>query len=264
MSFLNTESIKHFSSKEVQEDHRIKITPELEPFQFGQCSVDLRLGTQIFKFRRPLLRKVTRIFDTCAENNFDIHYTVIVRESFVINPNELILARTVEIVKLPKNMFGLISGRSSYSRLGLEVQLTQDLHQPGNDGFILLQIKNNSPFPIRLYPKMRIAQLLIGLLDNACSEEYDKALKSKYKNEIDGNISVWKKDKELTFSPNAVSNINYENLLNLLVLVSLIFTIIFLFKPQFDKFNVNGVTIIGAIFFAIVFFVRLIIYIKKR
>ena len=111
---------------------------------------------------------------------------------------------------------------------------------------------------------MRIAQLLIGLLDNPCSEEYDKAIKSKYKNEIDGNISEWKKDTEIDYIPNSVSTINYENLLNLLLLVSLIFTVIFLFKPLFDKFNVSGLTIIGALFFSVVFIVRLIIFLRKR
>ena len=102
-----------------------------------------------------------------------------------------------ESIRLPKTMLGLVTGRSSFSRMGLEVQLTQDLRQPWHTGQLMLQLKNNAPFSFRVYPGMRIAQMVLGKLDGPCETGYDDAATSKYKGERGGISAQWFLDSEL-------------------------------------------------------------------
>lgn len=203
MAFLSNDSIKKYLSDEtIPSDRRIKITPDISDIQIGQCSIDLELSTQFARFEKSLFS--LKSFDlTQKETAKEIqkkwykYITVTESEGILINPNEVVIAITREWVSLPRNMFGLITGRSSFSRMGIEVQLTQDLHQPGHNSQILLQIKNNSPFSIRLYPGMRIVQLMIGVLDQDCSVSYDENPNSKYKGGKTGISANWFQDFEL-------------------------------------------------------------------
>jgi len=265
MSFLSDETIKHFLSAAVPEVDRIVIAPRVKDFQIGQCSIDLRLSAHILRFKHPFFRRYSKVFNSSSASNSKIYETgTIETAGFIIKPNELIIGRTIEIVKLPKNKFGLITGRSSFSRLGLEVQLTQDLKQPGHNGVVLLQIKNNSPFPIRLFPEMRIAQLMIGELDNACKIGYDDSPNSKYANEVDGLVSMWQMDKELQDKHVIVSAINFDNLLNLFLTISLIASIGFFLKSQFHTITFDPWNIVTLAVFGITLLLRIIIYIKRK
>ena len=229
MSFLSGKTIKEL----VNTPNEINITGLADlNRQIGPCSIDLRLSNQIRRFKKRRWNRTIKFDSTKSINSDHYCYTKNIddNEGFVIYSGELILAHSKETVGLPKNKFALITGRSSLSRLGLEIQLTQDLHQPGHVGVIPFQIKNNSPFPIRLYPNMRIAQLLIGCIDKDCEKKYDEMENAKYKNET--NSSEYKPDDDLSFP------IQIENRIDILYIIGRILDIFLILSVFFTALSI--------------------------
>lgn len=204
MNFLSDSTLwGRLNNSEIPEEERIVIIPPPKAIQLRQCSIDLTLSNQFVRFQKfPFFFRL-RLFDPRrkdvdkVQNRWYKYYTATQEKGFIIRPNEVVLAMTNEWIKLPKSLFGLITGRSSFSRMGIEVQLTQDLRQPGHSGQVLLQLKNNAPFSFRFYPGMRIAQLLIGELDRPCEIGYDESLNSKYGGEAYHIHAKWFLDPEL-------------------------------------------------------------------
>lgn len=270
MAFLSNDSIRHYIyDTSLAPDKKIKITPEISTSQIGQCSIDLELSTQFAKFKSPYFS--FKAFDLQQKSstkkiqkNWYRYLTVTESEGITIKPNEVIIAISKEWIGLPKNMFGFITGRSSFSRMGIEVQLTQDLHQPGHNSQILLQIKNNSPFAVRLYPGMRIAQLMIGLLDKDCNISYDENPNSKYSSGKTGISANWFQDFELK-DKEFISKSTYvkallDAMLILLALITIIFTALKFFESS-EKFDIYLLVLISAT--TIILVLRVINYFKN-
>jgi dCTP deaminase len=76
----------------------------------------------------------------------------------------LLLAETLEDFKLPDNIAARIEGRSTYARLGIAVHQTAPSVKPGWSGQLTSEIVNNGPFTYKLYPKMRLCQLILEQL----------------------------------------------------------------------------------------------------
>ena len=84
---------------------------------WGACSLDLRLGDEFRVFERAR----TAFIDPREGINWDAFtrvVTVPAGEPFIMHPNELVLAATVEEIALPADMLGRLEGRSSLGRLG--------------------------------------------------------------------------------------------------------------------------------------------------
>jgi dephospho-CoA kinase len=69
------------------------------------------------------------------------------------------LTSTLEYVGLPQTLAGLVIGRSSWERMGLNLRLSRI--PPGYRGCISLQLINHAEIPIVLLPGARICQLLL-------------------------------------------------------------------------------------------------------
>ncbi|MGH6975400.1 MAG: dCTP deaminase, partial [Stellaceae bacterium] len=74
------------------------------------------------------------------------------RDTFVLEPDEFVLALTHEHVWMPKHLIALVEGRSTYARVGLSMHQTAPWIQPGWDGHITLEIRNSGPLKIELTP----------------------------------------------------------------------------------------------------------------
>lgn len=224
MTFLSDADIRRrITGDGVPNDDRIHIRPEPNERQMGQCSIDLTLSDQFARFRKlPLIRRTLdlkrRDQVSHVQDRWFRHYTVTNSKGFVVRPNEVVLAQSNEYVRLPKSALGLITGRSTYSRIGLEVQLTQDLKQPGNGARILFQIKNNAPFSFRLYPHMRIAQLLIANLETPSTIAYDDDVDSKYAGDRNGITAHWPADPELENRPLVTKTSYFRPFLDVLLI----------------------------------------------
>ena len=141
---------------------KLVITPLLSESQIGPTSIDIRLGSSIVIPRRTFVsshdvtnpkqaRQVEkRLYDRCQ-----LKY----HTEFVLHPNQLILAVTLEYVSLPLKVFCQIASRSSWGRLGLVVATASVIH-PGFKGCLTLELANLSDSPITLYPGLLVGQLI--------------------------------------------------------------------------------------------------------
>jgi dCTP deaminase len=138
----------------------IAFAPTLEDKQWGEASVDLRLGYSFTKIKNApgVTLSVANGLGTIAKSGLwstkelkplDEHGKP---ESYVLSPGELILALTHESITVPKNMIALVEGRSTYARVGLSMHQTAPWIQPGWSGQIVLEIANLGPLKIELTP----------------------------------------------------------------------------------------------------------------
>jgi dCTP deaminase len=103
-----------------------------------------------------------------------------VGEVAVIPPNSFALARTVEYIRMPRNVLGIVLGKSTYARTGIVTNFTP--LEPGWHGHITIEISNTTPLPARIYANEGIAQVLFFESDDAPEVSYaDK--KGKYQDQ---------------------------------------------------------------------------------
>ena len=144
------------------EKGEIGFSPALEEKQWGEASVDLRLGFQFTKLKEisglssisiaegiELVGKMG-IWSTKTLKERDEHGHI--ERYLLLDPREFILAMTSESIRVPKNMIALIEGRSTYTRMGLSMHQTAPWIQPGWSGPVVLEIMNNGPVKIALTP----------------------------------------------------------------------------------------------------------------
>ncbi|HPN67275.1 MAG TPA: dCTP deaminase [bacterium] len=102
-------------------------------------------------------------------------------EAFILHPGDFALANTFEIVGVDNQHVGWLEGKSSLGRLGLVIHATAGFLDPGNKLRMTLELSNLGRLPIKLYYKMKIAQMAFGELDAPCAVPYGSPqLNSKY------------------------------------------------------------------------------------
>lgn len=79
-------------------------------------------------------------------------------ETIIIPPNSYALTVSIERFKMPNNVEAICLGKSTYARVAISVNATP--LEPGWEGYLTIEIANNSPCPVRMYPGEGIAQLL--------------------------------------------------------------------------------------------------------
>ncbi len=103
-------------------------------------------------------------------------------EVCIIPPNSFALSRTVEWFRMPRNVYGLTIGKSTYARCGIIINVTGfDAEWEGN---ATLEISNTTPLPCRIYANEGIAQVLFFESDEECELSY-KDKKGKYQGQLD-------------------------------------------------------------------------------
>ena len=138
----------------------IRFDPGLEERQWGEASVDLRLGLSFTKLKRVegLTVSMAKGIGAIAESGLWQQKTLNIKdqfgkpETFVLDPDEFVLALTYEHVYMPRNLIAMVEGRSTYARVGLSMHQTAPWIQPGWHGQITLEIRNSGPLKIELTP----------------------------------------------------------------------------------------------------------------
>jgi len=138
----------------------IRFDPGLEERQWGEASVDLRLGLSFTKLKRVegLTVSMAKGIGAIAESGLWQQKTLNIKdqfgkpETFVLDPDEFVLALTYEHVYMPRNLIAIVEGRSTYARVGLSMHQTAPWIQPGWHGQITLEIRNSGPLKIELTP----------------------------------------------------------------------------------------------------------------
>lgn len=110
----------------------IGFDPPLEDRQWGEASVDLRLGFSFTKLEKAsgLTISIADGLGVLGRSGFFTTKELKSKdafgdpENFVLHPGHFILGMTYEKIKVPKNMIALIEGRSTYARVGLSMHQT--------------------------------------------------------------------------------------------------------------------------------------------
>ena len=99
----------------------------------------------------------------------------------IIPPNSFVLARTVEYLRIPRNILVVCVGKSTYARCGIIVNVTP--LEPEWEGNITLEFSNTTPLPAKIYANEGVAQLLFYEADKSCKISYADR-KGKYQKQI--------------------------------------------------------------------------------
>ena len=88
----------------------------------------------------------------------------------IIPPNSFALARTVEYLRIPRNVLTICLGKSTYARCGIIVNVTP--LEPEWEGHVTLEFSNTTPLPARIYANEGVAQVLFLESDEVCEVSY--------------------------------------------------------------------------------------------
>jgi len=164
LSALSQEEIQIVSTDDVPFDADVQV---------GPASIDLRLGTALRRYSRDTPE------ENLSEDSSELIY-LSPDSDFLLQPFEFWLANTLETVMIPPHLAGLLTGRSSFARLGLVVQCTQDFIQPGYAETVPLQLLNVSPRPIPIRSHIRVCQLILVWTSSASAMPYFARPEAKY------------------------------------------------------------------------------------
>ena len=162
--------------------------------QLGSTSLDVRLGTS-FEVYLPAHRRSPAIEEDSAPAYDSVPIDLDFLERIVLLPGQIVLAHTFEYIKLPPEVAAELEGRSSYARLGLEVHLSAGMIDPGFEGVITLELVNNGPNPIDLFPGVRIAQLRFNRV-NTPARPYSSRHVAKYRGWLHHHKSLYETDRD--------------------------------------------------------------------
>ena len=129
---------------------RLRFEPVVPEDRIAQVSVDLLLGRRFTTFKKKLPNYVSSIhMDPSLWSSEDL-WKNREADTFLLEPNEFVLAQTLERVCMPNDLIGLVEGRSSYARIGVTVHVTAPKVDPGFQGHITLEMANFGKMPVEL------------------------------------------------------------------------------------------------------------------
>jgi dCTP deaminase len=97
------------------------------------------------------------------------------------------LASTIERVELDTNMIGRLEGKSSLGRIFLTAHVTAGFFDPGFRGHATLELFNAGPYPVLLWPGMKICQMSFAALNSHARRAYGHTVHgSKYQDQERG------------------------------------------------------------------------------
>jgi dCTP deaminase len=145
------------------DENSLIITPMLDrSAQIGKSSVDVRLGTEFIVAKHMRLPSLDPTDPEIRARIMEYQTKVYVApgKPLILQPQQFVLGSTLEYLRLPDDLAGLVIGRSSWGRLGLVIATASHV-EPGFHGCLTLELVNLGGIPLSLYPCSRIGQLVL-------------------------------------------------------------------------------------------------------
>lgn len=122
-------------------DGQLIIDPAVSPERINQVSIDLKLGRKFSRFKNPPKYLPAIHVDPSLWTSAELweHQET---ETYRLKPGDFVLAQTLERVRIPADLVGLVEGRSSWARVGITIHVTAPKIDPGFDGCITLEMAN--------------------------------------------------------------------------------------------------------------------------
>ena len=168
----------------------------IEPFEAEQVRRGISFGVSSYGYDISLsdefkIPDFSNIDELDPKNNDHKNYTDTHADTILIPANSFVLARTREYFRIPREVVTICTGKSTYARCGLVVNVTP--FEPEWEGYATLSLSNTAPRPIRVYAGEGIAQLLFLEGAEVCSVSYQDK-KGKY--QAQESITLSKEDDE--------------------------------------------------------------------
>lgn len=100
----------------------------------------------------------------------------------IVPPNSFALARTYEMLRIPRDVMTVCVGKSTYARCGIILNVTP--LEPEWEGYATLEISNTTPLPAKIYSNEGICQLIFIGGDEVCEVSYGDR-KGKYQGQTE-------------------------------------------------------------------------------
>jgi dCTP deaminase len=129
----------------------------------GAASVDLRLGRWFRTLRHSRTDHLSMKLVNDGPVTDDIptkEHFVPFGDRFILHPRNFVLGITLEWMRLPSDLAGYVTGKSSLGRRGLVIETAAGI-QPGFAGCLALELSNVGEVPIALYPGMQVCQIFL-------------------------------------------------------------------------------------------------------
>ncbi len=145
------------------EEKELVVDP-IEKEQIQPASIDIRLGNT-FSIVEDTSTGIINL-----EN--EIKYKTITSDTYILLPNQFVLATTMEYFDLPDDLTAFVEGRSSLGRMGLFIQ-NAGWVDPGFKGEITLELYNANRCAIELRAGRRVGQLVFAKMDDKALNPYN-------------------------------------------------------------------------------------------
>ena len=168
--------------------------PMIEPFVFGSIKEEngekiVSYGTSSFGYDLRIGNKFkifTNINSTVVNpKNFDkgsfVEYE---GDVCIIPPNSFVLAASLEYIRMPRNITGIVLGKSTYARCGI-VCIATPLEAEW-EGYVTLEFSNTTPLPAMLFANEGAAQVLFFEGENCFTSYADRG--GKYQHQEAGPV----------------------------------------------------------------------------
>lgn len=162
------------------------------------ASINLRLGDTFKRIKHD---------QTYIKLGGEVEYedVALIDDHVLIYPGEFMLATTMEWIRVPICAAAFVQGRSSIGRAALTVQ-NAGFVDPGFTGHITLELKNEGPVPIMLYPGYPVTQLVYMEADDV-SKPYD----GKYVGQVEAtgsrmNLDILKPGNQVEVNNDSTRN----------------------------------------------------------
>jgi dCTP deaminase len=151
------------------------ITKGVISYGLSSYGYDIRLADEFKIF--------TNVFNALVDpKDFDEKSFIDYRGDYVIiPPNSFVLGRSVEYIRMPSDVLGICIGKSTYARCGIIVNITP--LEPGWQGYLVIEISNSTPLPVKVYANEGIAQIIF-IQGEPCEVTY-ASRKGKYQNQTE-------------------------------------------------------------------------------
>jgi len=153
------------------ERQELRFNPPIDPDRIAQVSIDLKLARKFTCFKEPPKFIPAIHVDSSVWESADLweHHE---QDMFRLQPGQFVLAQTLEKVTIPRDLVGLVEGRSSWARLGVTVHVTAPKIDPGFDAPITLEMMNLGKVAVDLRAGIdEPAQLMLLRLSNPLGDE---------------------------------------------------------------------------------------------
>jgi dCTP deaminase len=154
-----------------------QVIPGTISFGLSSYGYDMRVADEF----KVLTKSGSTITD--PKNFNEGCFEVVWGKECVIPPNSMVLARSIEYFRIPRNILAICFGKSTYARCGVIINVTP--FEPEWEGFVTMEISNTSILPAKIYAEEGIAQVLFFEADEPCEVSYaDKKGKYQAQKEI--------------------------------------------------------------------------------